>query len=149
MVSIMITQYALIRNNVIEKIRDVVADDPLLISKLTAHDYRIIEEQVTPVHDPITQTLTLKYTIQADKVVKSWIVAERLFNEAVVAKQNDVETQAVSKIKEFFNAADQNAKVSSVLAVKDAAIVSIKAAKTNAELRTIKPVFPEAVQIEP
>lgn len=150
MVIIMITRYALIRNNAIEKIRDVVTEDALLINKLRAHDYRIIEEQAIPVHDPITQTLTYKYTIQADKVVKSWIVTERVFIEAAAAKQNDVETQALGKINGFFNAADQNTKVSAVLTVKDAAVVSIKAAKTNAELRAIKPIFPaEAILIEP
>lgn len=146
MVINMITHYALIRNNAIEKIRDLPIADALLVGKLRAHDYRIIEEQAIPVHDPITHTLTYKYTIQTDKVVKSWIVTERVFIEAMAAKQNDIEQQALSKINEFFNAADQNTKVSAVLTVKDANVVLIKAAKTNAELRAIKPIFLEAIK---
>lgn len=126
----------------------MAADDALLVSKMKAHDYRIIEEQAIPVYDDITQILTFKYIIQADKVLKTWTVTERLFDEAKVSKQNDVETQAIGRIKGFFGNASQNTKIADVLTVKDTAVLAIKAAKNNAELRAIKPVFPEAIQIE-
>ncbi len=141
--------YALIRDNAIEKIRGLAVYDALLVSKMKAHDYRIIEEQAIPIYDDITQILTFKYIIWVDKVLKTLIVNERVFGEAQALKQNDVETQALGRIKGFFGNASQNTKIANVLTVKDTAILAVKASKTNAELRLIKPVFPEAIQIEP
>jgi hypothetical protein len=146
----MVIRYALIRNNEIVKIRDTISTATLLISKFLAHDYRIITEQVIPKYDPTTQVLTSNYEILADKVMKNWIINERLFNEAKVEKKNDIEMKALSSIKEHFGAVDQNTKVIDILGVKDSAIASLNLAVTNEQLRLIKPVFPvKEGQIEP
>jgi len=143
----MLTKYALIQNNKIIKMRSGDSDDAILIPKLTAHHYLPVVETVPPVHDQITQMLELSYDIQAAKVMQVWTVTERLFAEAQVAKKYDVELKAVSSIQSFFDVPDQNTKVSSILTVKNMAIASVKAAKTNPELRAIKPVYPTATAV--
>jgi len=139
----MLQKYALIQNNKIIKFRDVDSNDTIPISKLTAHNYLLVVEAVPPVHDSITQMLELSYDIQSKQVMQVWTVLERLFAEAAVAKKYDIELKAVSSIQSFFDATDQSTKVAGVLTVKNAAVAAIKAAKTNAELRAIKPVYPE------
>jgi len=139
----MLQKYALIQNNKIIKFRDVDSNDTILISKLTAHHYLPVVDAVPPMYDPITQMLELSYDIQSKQVMQVWTVLERLFAEAAVAKKYDIELKAVSSIQSFFDATDQSTKVTDVLKVKNTAVAAIKAAKTNAELRAIKPVYPE------
>ncbi len=146
----MINRYALIRENLIYKICDVISTDSLLISKLIAHGYRIIEEQVIPVYDPTTQILSSNYEIHTDKVMQNWVINEKLFNESKVEKKNDIESKTLNSIKKYFGAIDQNTKIIAILEVKDSAITSLNLAVTNEQLRLIKPVFPiKEGQIEP
>lgn len=138
----MFRKYALVQDGKIVKIRIIDESDMTLIPKLMAHHYLLVEETVPPTFDYITQTITESLEIKVDKILQSWTVIERPFDEACLAKKNDIYTKAIGSIKPFFDVIDQNTKVASVLSVKDVAIAAIKIAKTNADLRAIKPVYP-------
>lgn len=144
----MFRKYALVQDNKIIKIKTVDDNDTVLIPKLMAHHYLPIKETVPPAYDYITQTITESLEIKVDKILQSWTVVERPFDEACLAKKNDVDNKAIDSIKPFFGAIDQNTKVASVLLVKDTAVAAIKIAKTNADLRAIKPVYPTAVVVK-
>jgi len=145
----MLQKYALIQNNKIVKMRNENSDDAVIIPKLIAHNYLPVVEVIPPMHDPITQRLELSYDIQVanNKVMQVWTITERLFAEAVVAKKYDVELKAVSSIQSFFDDPGQAGKVTAILAIKDMAVASVKTAKTNNELRAIKPIYPTATAI--
>ena len=143
----MLTKYAFIQNNKITKFRDGDSNDRILIPKLTAHGYLPVQETIQPDYDPATQMVALSYSIGAANVTQVRTVIERLFSEAVVAKKYDIEMKAVSSIQSFFDATDQSTKVASVLTVKDTAIAAVKAAKTNPELRAIKPIYPTVTAV--
>lgn len=131
-------KYALIKDKKIVKFRNIPDDDTVIIPKLFAHDYRIVKDQASPAHDYITQTLTDAYEVQKDKVLRVWTIAERPFIEAQQAKKDTVEMEAIDKIKEAFDEADQEVRIDKVLTKKDSTNVKIVAAKDNVELRAIK-----------
>jgi hypothetical protein len=135
-------RYGLIRDNEIVKIRSLVTDDVVLVPKLMKHDYRIIEEQAIPVHDLITQLLTSSYEILSDKILKQWTVTEKSLAESRVAKKNAVDEEAISSIRQVFDASDQETKVANILAIKYQAVSAINSAKTNTDLRVIVPEYP-------
>ena len=130
-------KYALIQDGKIVKYKNIPDDDNVIIPKLLAHDYRIVKDQEVPVHDYITQILTDSYEIQKDKVLRVWIIAEKPFIEAQQTKKDAIEMEAIDKIKEAFDEADQGTKVDKVLNKKDSTNVKIVAAKNNVELRAI------------
>lgn len=136
----MIVKYAKIENEKIVKLKNVPDDDTVIVPKLLAHDYRIVEEQSIPEHDYITQTLSDVYEVQQDKVLRVWTVAERPFEEAKKTKQDVVEQKALDGIKMAFEDGDQQIKIDTAVSNKDAAVVKIKAAKNNADLRAITEV---------
>lgn len=133
----MIVKYAKIENEKIIKFVNVDSEDTVLIPKLLAHDYRIVEEQAIPKHDYITQTLTDTYEVQQDKVLRVWKVMERSFEEAKRTKQDVVEQKALDDIKMAFEDGNQQVKIDMAVLNKDVAVVKIKAAKNNADLRAI------------
>lgn len=135
-------RYGQVRDNGIVKIRSLVTDDVVLIPKLIKHDYRIIEEQAIPVHDPTTQLLSSSYEILSDKILKQWTVTEKPLAESKVAKMNAVEEKAISRIRQVFGAVDQETKAVNILAIKDQAVSAINSAKTNTGLRAIVPEYP-------
>jgi hypothetical protein len=130
-------KYALIRDNKIVKFKNVPDDDIIIVPKLLAHDYRIVEEQVIPKHDYVTQTLSDIYEVQKDKVLRVWKVAERPFEEAKRTKQDVMEQKALDDIKMAFEEGDQQVKIDKAVTDKDAAVVKIEAAKNNTDLRAI------------
>lgn len=130
-------KYALIRDNKIVKFKNVPDADTVIIPKLLAHNYRIVEEQKTPVHDYITQTLSDSYEVQKNKVLRMWKVEERPFENAKRTKQDIVEQKALDDIKMAFGEGDQQVKVDKALVDKEAAVVKIEAATNNADLRAI------------
>ena len=131
-------KYALVKDKKIIKFRNIPDDDTVIIPKLLAHDYRIVKDQEVPVHDYITQTLTDAYEVQKDKVLRVWTIEERPFVEAQQAKKDAIEMEAIDKIKEAFDEADQGTKIDKVLNKKDSTNVKIAAAKNNVELRAVK-----------
>lgn len=133
----MLVKYAKIKEGKIVKFKTVQDDDTVIVPKLLAHDYRIVEEQAIPKHDYVTQTLSDTYEVQKDKVLRVWVVVERPFEDAKRTKQDVVEQKALDDIKMAFEEGDQQAKVDKALVDKDAAVVKIKAAKNNADLRAI------------
>jgi len=141
-------KYALIKDKKIVKFRNVPDDDTVIVSKLLAHDYLIVEDQEVPVHDYITQTLTDAYEVQKDKVLRVWTVAERPFIEAQQAKKDAVEMEAIDKIKEAFDEADQKVKIDEVFTKKDSTGALIAAAKNNVELRAVTIDFEAKKMVE-
>ena len=134
----MIVKYAKIEKDKIAKQDTVDSKDLVLITKLLAHDYRIVEEQPVPQHDYITQILTDSFEIQRDRVLRVWAVTERPFNDAKRIKQDTVEMEALDDIKVAFENENQKEKIDKAVLDKDVAITKIEAARNNAELRDIK-----------
>ena len=130
-------RYAKIEKNKIVKFVTVDSEDTVIIPKLLAHDYRIVEEQPIPKHDYITQILTDSFEIQKDKVLRVWAVEERLFEEAKRVKKDIAEQKALDDIKIAFEDGNQKIKIDKAVSDKDAAVVKIEAAKTNEDLRAI------------
>lgn len=130
-------KYALIQDNKIIKFKNVPNDDAVIVPKLLAHEYLIVEEQATPSYDWITQTLTDDYETQKNRVLRVWTIEERSFSEAKQAKKDAVEMKALDDIKEAFLNGDQKTKIDKAVEDKDAAVVKIEAAKDNADLRAI------------
>lgn len=130
-------KYALIQDNKIIKYKNIRDDDNVIITKLLAHGYRIVEEQEVPAHDYITQTLTDVYEVQKDRVLRVWNVEERPFAEAQQAKKESVGMQAIDNIKTAFDDVDQKTKIDKVITEKDSTNGLIAAAKNNVELRAI------------
>jgi len=141
-------KYYLVRDEKIVKSKNVRDDDNIIISKLFAHGYRIVEEQEVPAHDYITQTLTDAYEIQKDKVLRVWKVEERPFEEAQQAKKESIEMEAIDNIKTAFAESGQKTKIDKVLTKKDSTNVLIAAAKNNVELRAIKVDFEAEKKME-
>lgn len=131
-------KYAKIEKDKIVKFKTVTDDDKVIIPKLLAHDYRIVEEQPVPKHDYITQTLTDSFEIHKEKVLRVWTITERLFDEAKKMKQETAEMEAIDDIKLAFEHGNQKEQVDKILVDKDAAIIKIGAAKNNVELRDIQ-----------
>lgn len=131
-------KYALIRDNKIVKFKNVPDDDIVIVPKLLAHDYKIVEEQIIPKHDYITQSFLDIYEIQKDKVLRVWTVTERAFEEAKKIKQDIVEQKALDDIKIVFESSNQKEKIDNILANKDAEVVKIETAKSNTDLRKIE-----------
>lgn len=144
----MFKKYALVQDGKIVKIRIIDESDMTLIPKLMTHHYLPIEETIPPAHDYVTQTMKESLEIKADKILQSWTVIERPFDEAYIAKKNDINNKAIGSIKSFFDGIDQNTKVTSIIAIKDQAISSIKTAKTNIDLRAINPVYPSVIVVK-
>lgn len=144
----MFIKYALVQDGKIVKIRIIDESDMTLIPKLVTHHYLPIFEISPPAYDYITQTVKESLEIKADKILQSWTVIERPFDEAYLAKKNDIDNKAIGSIKPFFDGIDQNTKVASVLLVKDTAVAAIKIAKTNADLRAIQPIYPSVVVVK-
>lgn len=141
-------KYALIKDKKIVKFKNVPDDDTVIVPKLLAHDYLIVEDQEVPVHDYITQTLTDAYEIQKDKVLRVWTVAERPFTESQQAKKESIEMEALDKIKEAFGETDQKVKIDKTLTKKDSTNALIVAVKNNVELRAVKVDFEAKEMVE-
>lgn len=131
-------KYAKIEKDKITKFKTIPDDDTVIIPKLLAHDYRIVEEQPVPQHDYITQILTDSFEIQRDRVLRVWAVTERPFNDAKRIKQDTVEKEVLDDIKVTFENENQKEKIDKAVLDKDVAITKIEAARNNAELRDIK-----------
>ncbi|GAJ05363.1 unnamed protein product [marine sediment metagenome] len=130
-------KYALIQDDKIIKYKTIPSNDNVIIPKLLAHRYRIVEEQPAPVHDYVTQTLSDSYEIQQDRVLRVWAVEERSFDESQQTKKDIIEQSALNKIRAVFDDVDQKAKVEGILTVKDFVVAEIEAAKNNKDLRAI------------
>lgn len=130
-------KYAKIEDGKIAKFKIVPDDDAVIVPKLLAHGYLIVEEETLPAFDWVTQTLIDDYEIQAERVLRVWAVEERPFVEAQQAKKSQVELEALDNIKLVFDEADQQTKVGGVLTKKDSTNILIAAAKNNVELRAI------------
>jgi len=130
-------KYAKIEDGKIVKFKTVSDNDKIIVPKLLAHNYRIVEEQPVSVYDYITQTLTDSYEIQKDKVLKVWTVEERSFEEAKRVKKDATEQKALDDIKIAFEDGNQKEKIDKAVSDKDAAVVKIEAAKSNEDLRAI------------
>ena len=131
------TKYALIQNGKIIKSKNVPNDDTLLISKLVAHGYLIVEEQPIPAFDQITQHISDRYEIQKDKVMRIWDVHELSFNDAKQMKINIVKQQALDNIGAAFEGTDQVTAITGIIQAKDQYIADIEASKINQDLRNI------------
>jgi len=131
-------KYALIQNEKIIKFRNIPDEDSIIIPKLLAHDYLPVEEQVVPVYDNITQTLSDSYEIQKDKVLRVWVVKERNFEEAKQTKIESVESKTLDDIKLAFGEADEKPNIDILLSAKDTKMVQIAEAETNEDLRNIE-----------
>lgn len=131
-------KYALVQNNKIIKYKNISDTDNLIVSKLLAHGYLLVEEQTVPVHDYITQTLSDSYEIQIDKVLRVWTIEERPFEESKQAKIENIENKTIDDIKAVFGEVDQDSQVDILLSTKDTEIAEIEAAKTNEDLRKTK-----------
>lgn len=133
----MIVKYALIRNGKIIKFRNISTDDTLLINKLIAHGYLIVEDQPVPTFEQVTQHISDRYEIQNDKVVRKWEVHERAFNESKQMKINRVKQQALDGIGVAFEQSDQATIINEIVQTKDQSMVDVEASKTNQDLRNI------------
>ena len=131
-------KYAQIQDNKISKLINISDNDTVIVPKLLAHGYLIVEEQVIPDFDSITQTLTDSYEIQEDKVMRIWTITERPFLEAQQAKKDTVEMKALDEIKLAFEGGNQEENINKALTDKSIADAKIEAAKTNDDLRSVK-----------
>lgn len=131
-------KYALIRNNKIAKFKNVPIDDALLIDKLLAHGYLLVEEQALSICDLCTQTLIDEYEIHADRVLRVWTIQERPFEDARTMKEEIIGSKALDDIREIFGEPDEELKVASILAAKNKEIAKMQTAKTNQDLRTME-----------
>ncbi len=131
-------KYALVQKNKIIKYKNISDTDNLIVSKLLAHGYLPVEEQVVPVHDYITQILLDSYELQTDKVLRAWTIEERPFEESKQTKIENIENKTIDDIKAVFGEVDQDSQVDILLSAKDTKIAEIEAAKTNEDLRKTK-----------
>jgi hypothetical protein len=131
-------KYALVQKDKIIKYKNISDTDKIIIPKLLAHGYLLVVEQIVPVHDDITQTLSDSYEIQKDKVLRVWTIKERPFEESKQTKIESIENKTIDDIKAVFGEVDQDSQVDALLLIKDTKIVKIEAAKTNEDLRKTK-----------
>ena len=96
-------RYALVQKDKIVKMRQADTDDAVLIPKLLAHGYLIVEETLPPMIDPITETLSFEYTIKDGKVVKSYTVTPRSTQEIKNIKTDMAKQQAVDSFTELLS----------------------------------------------
>jgi predicted GNAT family acetyltransferase len=130
-------KYALIQNGKIIKFRNVPDDDTILINKLVAHGYLVVEEQPIPVFDQITQHISDRYEIQTDKVMRTWEVHELAFDDAKKMKINIAKQRTLDNIGAAFEQSDQVTAINELVQAKDQYIADIEASKTNQDLRNI------------
>lgn len=131
-------KYALIQNNKIIKYKNISDNDKVILPKLLAHGYLPVVEQIIPVHDDITQTLSDSYEIQKDQVLRVWTIEERPFEEAKQIKIENIENKTIDDIKAVFGEVDQDSQVEVLLSTKDTKVAEIEKAKTNEDLRKTK-----------
>lgn len=134
----MIAKYAFIRDEKIIKFKNVPADDKLLIKKLLAHNYLIVVEQSPPKFDGATQSLSDRYEINKDKVIRIWEVTEKPFDEAKKAKEDILKLETLDHIDESLESPSQASLVADILSDRNQKATAIKSAKTNKDLREIK-----------
>lgn len=130
-------KYALVKDNEIVKFKSVPIEDNVIISKLLAHNYLIVEEQEAPIHDYITQTVSDFYEIQKDRVLRTWSIQERIFSESQQLKKDILIQDSLDEIKNVFNTLDEKIEVDKILTIKDSINIEINVAKNNSELRDI------------
>ena len=70
-------KYALIQDDKIIKFKNVFDDDTVIVPKLLAHDYLIVEEAPLPEFDPGTQRIIDSYEVEVERVVRVWTVNDK------------------------------------------------------------------------
>lgn len=134
---IMVVKYALIRGGKIIKFRNVPDDDELLIGKLLVHGYLIVTEGMIPPHDGVTQSLSERYEIQKDKVVRIWEIHEIPFTEARRMAEDLLKYKTLDRVGESLGLPQQEALIADIMSTRNQKAALIKAAKTNQNLRDI------------
>ena len=74
-------KYALIQDSKIVKFKNIQDGDAVIVSKLLAHDYLIVEEAPLPCFDPKTQRIIDSYEIEAERIVRVWTVENKTLEE--------------------------------------------------------------------
>jgi len=135
----MIDKYALIREGKIVKLRNVPADDTLIVKKMLAHGYLPVSEMPIPPFDyNITLSLSDSYEINTDKVIRKWEVAESPFDEAKNRKEEEIISKALDRIRAAFDSpGKEDLIVSTILTAKKKFMTALNAAKNNIDLRNI------------
>lgn len=133
----MIKKYAFVRNGKIEKLRNVPADDTLIVTKMLAHGYLPVDEDVVPAFDTITQSLSDTYEIKIGMVMRKWAIVETLFDEAKSMKEEEIKSKALDQIRVAFDLSNEDEVITNIIIAKKEFAAALKTAKTNNDLRKI------------
>lgn len=134
----MIKKYAFVRNGKIEKLRNVPADDALIIEKMLAHGYLLVDEEAMPAFDNITQSLSDSYEIKTEIVMRTWAIVETSFDEAKSMKEEEIKSKALDYIASSFDSQNEILVITDTLMAKKAEfLTALTTAKSNSDLRKI------------
>jgi replicative DNA helicase len=134
----MIKKYAFVRNGKIKTLRNVPADDALIIKKMLAHGYLLVDEEVTPAFDNITQSLSDSYEIKTEIVMRKWAIVETSFDEAKSMKEEEIKSKALDYIAASFDSQNEILAITDTLIAKKAEfLTALATAQSNSDLRKI------------
>ena len=134
----MIKKYAFVRNGKIEKLRNVPADDALIIEKMLAHGYLLVDEEAMPAFDNITQSLSDSYEIKTEIVMRTWAIVETSFDEAKSMKEEEIKSKALDYIAASFDSQNEILAITDTLIAKKAEfLTALTTAQSNSDLRKI------------
>jgi len=111
-------KYALVQDNKIVKFRNVDESDYILIPKLVAHNYFLVEETIQPEIDQLTQILTDSYEVLKDKVEHRWTITTRSVEEVQTLKEEKINQDAIDQIKQVWDDVGWEEKVISIIEKK-------------------------------
>jgi|GEM_PF-1442363 long-subunit acyl-CoA synthetase (AMP-forming) len=142
-------KYAKIEKGKIAKFRRVHVDDKIIVPKLLAHGYLIVDETERPPFDPTTQARSFEHNIKSQKVKRVCIITERVLKESKARKIHEILTHMFEEIRALFYEIDNmtiktlknqdstKIKINNIIDKYDLKIKEVEKVKNNHSLRKL------------